>query len=144
MITDDIQTGVTHQDAQIAGIQAAQDAFGVGSFEATQCKNAWAAVGLGIGENFCNPVAVQDKDPELQCDIDVAPNPVATQLEIAISTSQKEADCSIQLWNSLGSRVATIPISNTILPGSKHVTFECANLPAGTYYFLFTSSRSHL
>jgi bacillolysin len=144
MITDYMQTGVTHPDAQIAGIQAAQDAFGIGSFEATQCKNAWAAVGLGVGENFCNPVALQDKGPNLQCNINVAPNPVSAQLEIAISTTRKEADCSLQLWTSLGSSVATIAISKIILPGSHHITFDCANLPAGTYHLQFTSNRSHL
>jgi Zn-dependent metalloprotease len=143
-ITDYLQTGATHQDAQMAAIQAAQDAFGVGSFEAIQCENAWAAVGIGVGSRFCNPVGQDEiKDPNI-LSFSVWPNPASSRFEVFIDTPTKQSDCTLHLWSATGTKLAEIPVPNTLPPGSHKFAFESANLSSGTYHLHFLSDDTHL
>jgi Zn-dependent metalloprotease len=144
MITDYMIVGVTHQDAQQAAVQAAENIFGMGSFEATQCANAWAAVGIGNGANFCNPVGTVGAVVKPMLTLTAFPNPTASLLTVLCVSPVKESKCSMELWSSMGTKVASLAIPTTILPGKYSATLDCGNLAAGTYILVFTSDHAHI
>ena len=90
-------TGSYYIGQRLATYNLAADTFGLGSFETEQCVNAWAAVGIGIGNNFCNPVGLENAFVAQHGRVDVYPNPANNVCHVVLSLSRKPIDGSLSL-----------------------------------------------
>lgn len=143
-LIDYMQVGVTHQDAMFAAERAARDEFGLNSFEIQQSNDAWAAVGVGTSANSCNPVGAEGVLVEPILTLSTFPNPASTVLTVSFVSPKKETNCTLELWNSLGTKVALLDIPGTVPPGDYDTRLKCSGLAAGTYHLIFSSDRTHL
>lgn len=136
--------GATYLDARQATIQSAIDTFGSGSFEAEQCANAWAAVNVGTGANFCNPVSLETELLGQRTAIEVYPNPSNGVIHITVLNETKVLGGNFTLWNNIGARIAEIPMQDVLYPGSHHWVIDCSNFAEGTYHLLFSAKESKI
>ena len=75
-------------DSRMAFIWAAEDIYLNSTFEAEQCRNAWAAVGVGQPGSPCNFVGWQEESQYPQ--FSIYPNPASHKLCLAGDTSYSQ------------------------------------------------------
>lgn len=143
-ITDFLGVASTFADARQASIQAAEALFGTGSFEATQCTNAWEAVGVGTGGNYCMPAQMGDEAKGLVYRWSVSPNPADSYFNTHIQLAQKASGCQIALWDMSGRKVSGLPVQSILLAGEHHLLFDCSDLPCGNYHLVFSTHQVHI
>ncbi len=144
MITDYGTVGTFYIDLPLKSMNAAEDAFGTGCFEGEQCVNAWAAVGVGSGSNFCNPVGTEAPYHDLANLMSVFPNPANENFVLQLSLSGKESSSNLSLWDQLGRKVFDLGMGSTLARGNHQLTVDCSRIPNGTYHLDFSSKNSHL
>jgi bacillolysin len=143
-ITNYLGVSSSFADARQASINAAEALFSPGSFEATQCANAWAAVGVGLGSNFCIPTAVTMMAEDLQGTVGLFPNPASTTLHVTMQLPAKATACAMSIWSVSGGKVMDFPLQATLQSGTQEWSADCRNLPSGTYQLLFSSNQAHI
>lgn len=143
-IIDYSAAGATHFDIRDAAVLAASDLYGPGSFEAQQCNNAWAAVNVGTGSNFCNPVATDPQVIAMTSQINVYPNPANVAINVVININTRVLENSLSIWSSTGVKVGEMIVPNMLSPGSHSWVFDCGSLPTGLYYVLFSAKDFNL
>jgi hypothetical protein len=143
-ITDYLGVSSSFADARQAAIHAAEAIFTPGSFQSTQCANAWAAVGVGTGSNLCVPTAAAGMRDDFQGTLDLFPNPASTTLNVTIRLTAKASACGLSIWDAAGIKVMDFPKQVVLHPGEHQWSTDCTKLPSGSYQLLYSSNQSHI
>lgn len=128
-----------YQDARIGAIQAAEDLFGIGSFQADQCVNAWHAVGVGGMVAECPVVDLQDSHLPQPMAVSISPNPITEYSRIIIE-AQRPVILEFEVFNLKGIQIATSQSPLRISHQGLHeIPFVIPELAAGVYLVKFKS-----
>jgi Zn-dependent metalloprotease len=128
-------TNSTFADSRIAWINAAEDIYGVTSNEASQVRNAWAAVNVGSMGSSCTPVS-QPEAISMLANVEIWPNPANQQLNIRFPEDVSMKSVSkIELADMNGRVQFALENIGSGTINSRNIQLDCSDFPSGIYIF---------